>query len=50
MQKLKEYGFVLYDVLSLLRRPLDQALAQLDVAFVPEASPLRRDHRWRAAT
>ena len=50
IQKLKDYGFVLYDVLSLLRRPLDQALAQLDVAFVPEASPLRQDRRWRAAT
>ncbi len=50
IQKLKDYGFVLYDVLSLLRRPLDQALAQLDLAFVPEASPLRQDRRWSAAT
>ncbi len=48
-QKLKDYGFVLYDVLGLLRWPLDHALAQLDLAFVPEAAPLRQDRRWSAA-
>jgi len=39
-------GFVLFDVTGLLRRPLDNALAQMDVAFVPENSPVRSDHRW----
>jgi FkbM family methyltransferase len=47
MKKLQEYGFVLYDVLGLTRRPLDHALAQLDLAFVKADSPLRRDRRWR---
>jgi len=46
MTKLNDYGFVLYDVLGLNRRPLDQALAQLDLAFVKADSPLRRDRRW----
>jgi FkbM family methyltransferase len=46
MAKLKDYGFVLCDVLGLCRRPLDQALAQLDLAFVPETSQLRQDRRW----
>ncbi len=49
MQKLKAFGFVLYDVLGLTRRPLDQALAQLDLAFVREDSPLRQDRRWTAS-
>jgi len=39
-------GFVLADILGLKRRPLDQATAQLDLLFVPEASPLRADRRW----
>lgn len=30
----------------MLRRPLDGALAQMDVVFVPETSPLRQDRRW----
>jgi FkbM family methyltransferase len=47
MQMLKDHDLVLYDVLSLVRRPLDQALAQLDLAFVHADSPLRRDRRWR---
>jgi len=44
---LNERGFVIYDVLSLNRRPLDSALAQLDVLFVKRNSSLRSDHRWR---
>jgi FkbM family methyltransferase len=43
---LREQGFVLYDVLGGGRRPLDSALAQLDLLFVQEDSPLRSDHRW----
>jgi hypothetical protein len=31
------------------RRPLDGATAQLDLLFLPEDSPLRRDRRWAEA-
>jgi hypothetical protein len=44
-----EREFVVWDVLALGRRPLDAALAQIDLVFVPERSPLRRDRRWNAA-
>lgn len=43
---MKARGFVAFDVLGYARRPLDHALAQIDVLFVPEASPLRTDRRW----
>ena len=36
-----EHGFVLYDILQRSYRPLDKALAQVDLVFVPEESPLR---------
>jgi len=39
-------GFVVYDVMGPLYRPLDGALAQLDLAFVKENGPFRRDHRY----
>jgi FkbM family methyltransferase len=39
-----ERGFVLYDVDEILRRPLDGAVSQINALFVPEASPLRREH------
>jgi hypothetical protein len=45
---LRQQGFVVYDVLGGGRRPLDSALAQLDLLFVKEDSPLRADHRWSA--
>jgi FkbM family methyltransferase len=45
---LRQRGFVVYDVLGGGRRPLDSALAQLDLLFVKEDSPLRADHRWSA--
>jgi FkbM family methyltransferase len=45
---LRQQGFVVYDVLGGGRRPLDRALAQLDLLFVKEDSPLRADHRWSA--
>lgn len=41
-------GFVMYDIVGMTRRPLDQALAQVDAVFVPTGSPLRRDRRWKA--
>ena len=43
---LRQRGFVVYDVLGGGRRPLDKALAQLDLLFVKVSSPLRADHRW----
>ncbi len=43
---LREHGFVVYDVLNLARRPLDGALAQADLLFVPEGSPARREHSY----
>jgi FkbM family methyltransferase len=46
---LKERGFVMFDLLGMSRRPLDQALAQLDILFVKETSTFRADHRWRDA-
>ncbi len=39
-------GFVVADILGLKRRPLDHATAQLDLLFMPDASPLRADRRW----
>lgn len=43
---MRGWGFVPYDILGLAYRPLDGALAQADIVFVPEDSPLRRDHRY----
>lgn len=37
-------GFVVYDLVALSYRPLDGALAQADVIFVPARSPARRQH------
>jgi FkbM family methyltransferase len=45
---MKASNFVLFDIIGVVRRPLDQALAQIDAVFVPSDSPLRRDHRWTA--
>ena len=45
---MKASNFVLFDITGVMRRPLDQALAQIDAVFVPSDSPLRRDHRWTA--
>jgi FkbM family methyltransferase len=41
-------GFVPYDIFGGYNRPLDGALAQVDVVFVPEESPLRSDERFQA--
>lgn len=42
-------GFVVYDVVDLGYRPLDGALSQLDLLFVPEASALRRHGEYATA-
>jgi FkbM family methyltransferase len=41
---MKDKGFVVYDLFDMRYRPLDGALVQVDLAFVPEKSPLRRFH------
>lgn len=46
---LKRTGFTLYDMLGSTRRPLDNALAQLDLLFVKHDSAFRHDRRWSAA-
>ncbi len=46
VQYMTEHGFVPYDITRLSRRPLDQALAQIDMVFVPADSSLRADRRW----
>lgn len=43
---MRERGFVVYDAFDLRYRPLDGALVQLDVAFVPEDAPLRRERGY----
>jgi hypothetical protein len=45
---LNERDWVAYDICGLTRRPLDQALWQADLIFVPRNSPLRADKRWKA--
>jgi FkbM family methyltransferase len=39
-------GFRVYDICSLIRRPLDNALWQADVIFVKGTSPLLRSKSW----
>lgn len=43
---MKQQNFVLYDTLGGTRRPLDNALAQVDLLFVKANSPFRADRRW----
>jgi hypothetical protein len=39
-------GFIPYDILGLHYRPLDGALAQADLCFVPEKGGLRSHHAY----
>ncbi len=48
-QWLGEREFVAYDICGLIRRPLDCALWQADMIFVPANSPFRVDKRWGQA-
>jgi FkbM family methyltransferase len=43
---LDERGWTAYDICGLTRRPLDRALWQADMIFVPRESALRTDKRW----
>lgn len=44
----KRHGFAIFDLAGATRRPVDNALAQIDLVFVKEDSGLRADRRWRA--
>ncbi len=41
---MRELGFATYNIVGRLYRPLDDALAQVDVVFVQEAGRFRKDH------
>jgi FkbM family methyltransferase len=43
---MKYAGFVAYDIGGLHYRPLDNALCQVDIAFVREDGPFRRSHAY----
>ena len=45
---LRSKGFTVYDIGGIGRRPLDNALAQLDVVFCKNSSGLISDRRWCA--
>jgi len=47
MEFFTKHGWSLADVMSLSARPLDGALAQMDLLFVPNLSPIRVDRRWQ---
>lgn len=40
------YGFVVYDIVSMLPRPYDNALAQCDIVFTRTDHFLRKSDRW----
>ena len=46
LEFMKKYGFVVYDILKGLYRPLDNALGQVDIVFVKENGRFRNDHRF----
>jgi len=48
VETMRAASFVVYDIGNLSRRPLDGALSQADVLFVPEDSPARREHIYAA--
>jgi FkbM family methyltransferase len=43
---MKDRGFVAWDIIPGCNRPLDGALAQVDIVFVKERGSLRADHRY----
>ena len=48
MRAMDDAGFVLFDLIGGLERPLDGSLAQVDAVFVKSESPWRSDRRWRS--
>jgi FkbM family methyltransferase len=47
MNWFNDRGFVLYDVIHIIRRKLDSAIAEMDLMFVPADSLLRRYERYK---
>ncbi len=47
MNWFNDHGFVLYDVAQIVRRELDDAIAEMDLVFVPADSPLRQTIRYK---
>ena len=45
---MEERGYDIYDVTGFLRRPYDNALGQIDLAFAKRAGKLRRSNSWNA--
>jgi len=43
-----EHGFIPYEFVDFLRRPLDGAMGQCDILFVRSGHPLVNDRRWTA--
>jgi FkbM family methyltransferase len=43
---MQKKGYVVYDFAGFLRRPVDGALAQCDICFVPEHAFLRSSNSW----
>jgi FkbM family methyltransferase len=43
---MKQRGFVPYDILDYMTRPLDGALGQVDVVFVKDDGHFRAVHKW----
>jgi FkbM family methyltransferase len=46
VQRMKELGFVVYDIGNFFYRPLDNALAQADLVFVREYGRFRESHAF----
>lgn len=46
LQFMDDHGFVIYDFLDGLFRPLDNALGQLDIVFVKKDGMFRQSHKW----
>jgi FkbM family methyltransferase len=46
ISRMRDYGFVLYDLYGFTYRPLDDALAQVDGVFVREAGRFRASHAF----
>ncbi|MFI5096538.1 MAG: FkbM family methyltransferase [Candidatus Acidiferrales bacterium] len=44
--RMKQYGFVIYDIYGFNYRPLDNALGQVDMVFVQEGGRFRRSHAF----
>ena len=47
VEYMKTKGFVVYDIIGGINRPLDHALAQKDIVFVKEFGHFRNAHNWQ---